>query len=288
MSPCLARRFSSAWRSSPLPASWPLPAAANALPGASISAKKSKLVKRVDYPGIQHLHYEYGPVEITPGQNNIEVHLNRLKPSVPGYITRFKPDLVYSGTQKVPRVDVIHLHHGVWLANGYPTFAAGEEKTTFQLPRGYGYHYNPSDSWIMNYMIHNLTPRPTKVSITYDIDFVPDATAAAKSITPAQPLWMDVSGLRAYPVFNALKGQGKRGKFTFPDQARPSQQDDIGPAHEWTVPRDITLLGTAGPPAPGRALHRPEGHAQRRAPRSCSARWPSTSSPPAPSPGTSR
>ena len=26
----------------------------------------------------------------------------------------------------------------------------------------------------MNYMIHNLTAEATKVSITYDIDFVPD------------------------------------------------------------------------------------------------------------------
>ena len=231
-----------------------LPAAANALPGARISAKKSKLVKRVDYPGIQHLHYEYGPVEITPGQNNIEFHLNRLKPSVPGYITRFKPDLVYSGTKKVPRVDVIHLHHGVWLARGYPTFAAGEEKTTFQLPRGYGYHYNPSDTWIMNYMLHNLTPRPTKVSITYDIDFIPDTAAAAKSITPARPVWMDVSGISPYPVFDAHKGQGKNGRFTFPDQARPSQQKDIGAAHEWVAPGDVTLLGTAGHLHPG-GLH---------------------------------
>ena len=69
-----------------------LPAAANALPGARISAKKSKLVKRVDYPGIQHLHYEYGPIEILPGQNNIEFRLNRHKPTVPGYITRFEPE----------------------------------------------------------------------------------------------------------------------------------------------------------------------------------------------------
>ena len=38
---------------------------------------------------------------------------------------------------------MIHLHHGVWLAKGYPTFAAGEEKTILQLPRGYGYHYKP-------------------------------------------------------------------------------------------------------------------------------------------------
>ena len=213
-----------------------LPAAASALPGARVSASKDKMIKAVKYAGVRHLHFEYGPIDILPGQNNIEAHLNRMKPSVPGFITRFKPNLVYSGTRKVPRVDVIHLHHGVWLLNGYPTFAAGEEKTTFQLPRGYGYHYNTSDHWIMNYMIHNLTPRPTKVSITYDIDFVPDSTAVAKKLTSARPLWMDVSGLSAYPVFNAYKGEGKRGKFTFPDQARPSQQDDIGGAHEFTVP----------------------------------------------------
>ena len=152
-----------------------------------------------------------------PGQNNIEAKINQNKPTVPGYITRFKPNLVYSGTHKVPRVDVIHLHHGVWLANGYPTFAAGEEKTILQLPRGYGYHYNPSDSWIMNYMIHNLTPRPTKVSITYDIDFVPDSSRRRASRSPAaKPLWMDVAGLSAYPVFDAIKGAGQDGQVHVP------------------------------------------------------------------------
>ena len=231
-----------------------LPASATALPGARISSKPSAMIQRVDYPGVQRLHYEYGPIKITPGQNTIEFEPNDLKPKVDGYITRFKPNLVYTSNHKGPRVDVIHLHHGVWLAKNYPTFAAGEEKTILQLPRGYGYHYDPSDRWIMNYMIHNLLPKPTRVSLTYDIDFVPDSTAAAKSLTPARPLWMDVSGLRAYPVFDALKGQGRRGKFTFPDQAAASQQDDVGFAHEYVAPQDMTLLGTAGHLHPG-GLH---------------------------------
>jgi hypothetical protein len=209
------------------------------------------MIQRVDYPDVQHLHFEYGPIPITPGQNNIEANINRNKPTVPGYITRFKPNLVYTDGGKVPRVDVIHLHHGVWLAKNYPTFAAGEEKSILQLPRGYGYHYDPSDRWIMNYMIHNLLPKPTSVKLTYDIDFVPDGTATAQKLTPARPLWMDVSGLRAYPVFDAHKGQGKRGKFTFPDQASASQQDDIGGAHEYVASADMTLLGTAGHLHPG-------------------------------------
>ena len=226
-----------------------VPASASALPGARVSS--NKLVKPVEYPDTQHLHYEYGPIQILPGQNNIEAGLNRNKPTVPGYITRFKPNLVYSGSHKIPRVDVIHLHHGVWLNNLYPTFAAGEEKTVAQFPRGYGYHYKPSDRWIMNYMIHNLTPNPTKVSITYDIDFVPDSSATAAKLTDTHPLWMDVSGIKAYPVFDAIKGTGRRGKFTFPGQATASQKDDVGQAHQYVAARDMTLVSTAGHLHPG-------------------------------------
>ncbi|MEA2423333.1 MAG: hypothetical protein QOF55_2432, partial [Thermoleophilaceae bacterium] len=83
-------------------------ASAAQLPGAHISAKK--YAPSAIYPGIQHLHYEYGPVDIAPGQNTIDIGPNGLKPDVPGYITRFSPNLVYSANHKVPRVDVIHLH----------------------------------------------------------------------------------------------------------------------------------------------------------------------------------
>jgi plastocyanin len=219
------------------------------LPGAHISAKA--LVPAADYPGIQHLHYEFGPVAIAPGQNNIEFRLNNQKPQVPGYITRFRPDLVYASNHKVPRVDVIHLHHGVWIFNGAPVFAAGEEKTIFNAPQGYGYHYSQNDNWLMNYMIHNLTPRGTSVYITYDIDFVPDSEPAAQSITRIYPQWMDVAGIKSYPVFDANKGTGARGKYTFPGDARGKAKLDIGPAHTWTVRNDVTLVGTAGHLHPG-------------------------------------
>ena len=61
-----------------------------------------------------------GPIQITPGQNTILFRPTTQKPSVPGYITRFAPNLTYAdGT--VPRVDVLHLHHGVWVMRNYPT-----------------------------------------------------------------------------------------------------------------------------------------------------------------------
>jgi plastocyanin len=222
---------------------------AQALPGAHISA--DQIQQPADYPGIQHLQFKYGPIDIAPGQNTIEFHPNRLKPDLPGFITRFKPDLVYADDGSVPPVDVIHLHHGVWLSNGYPLFAAGEEKTIFNFPQGYGLPYDPNDNWIMNYMIHNLTPVPTKVYVTYDLDFVPSSEPAAQDITPLHPQWMDVSGIRPYPVFDAYKGSGTKGRFTFPDQARGAQKSSIGANHEWTVPRDLTLIWTEGHLHPG-------------------------------------
>src|SRR3954454_9941690 len=221
------------------------PARAAALPGAHISA--TDVIPRVSYPGLQTLHYEYGPIDIAPGQNSIEGGLDKLKPDVPGYITRSDPNLVIAATHVVPRVDVIHLHHAVWLLNGYPTFAAGEEKTVQQLPRGYSLPYSPSDQWTLIYMIHDLTPGPAKVYLTYDIDLVPQDQA----LTPVQPLWMDVAGLRAYPVFDALKGSGKHGRFTFPDDARGAQKAAVGPAHTFTAPADMTLVATAGHVHPG-------------------------------------
>ena len=88
----------------------------------------------------QTLHFEYGPITIKPGQNTISIEENAFKPPVDGWITGFRPNLVRKDGS-VPRVDVIHLHHGVWLKNLRPLFAAGEEKTAFKAPPGYGWRY---------------------------------------------------------------------------------------------------------------------------------------------------
>ncbi|HEX8084085.1 MAG TPA: hypothetical protein VF529_07310 [Solirubrobacteraceae bacterium] len=209
-------------------------------------------VAHVEYDGMQKLHYEFGPIQIAPGQNTIEFEPNKLKPDVPGYITRFEPNLIRrNGT--VPPVDQIHLHHGVWLMRNYPTFAAGEEKTIFQFPRGFGYRYGPEDPWIMNHMIHNLLPGKDEVYLTYDIDFVPMGTPAAEQMTEAKPLWMDVAGIAAYPVFDVKRGWGgKDRRYTFPNEAVvAAEKDKIGPAHRFTADRDMTLIMTGGHLHPG-------------------------------------
>ena len=212
--------------------------------------------------GVQHLHYRFGPLTITPGTNVNTVGPITEKPNVDGYITKFKPNLRrLDGT--IPRVDVLHLHHGVWLNisqspintpfAGFriqPFAAAGEEKTTLQLPFPYGYFNHASDRWLMNYVIHNLTSREDHVYLTYDVDFVPANSALGRRMKPARPVWMDVQAGHPYPVFDVKKGAGRNQRYTYPDQARDPYAGGT-PLNEWKVDRSGTLVGTrrgrAGP-----------------------------------------
>jgi hypothetical protein len=162
---------------------------------------------------------------------------------------RFHPDLTYTNGRK-PAVDVLHLHHGVWQMRENATFAAGEEKTITQFPRGFGYRYDPRDKWLLNYMLHNLEPTHAQVYLTWDIDFVPTAAAASAGIKEVKPLWLDV-GRSNYPVFDALRGAGKNGRYRFPEDARGAERKKIGEGQHFTIPFDVTLVAAGGHVHPG-------------------------------------
>ena len=139
--------------------------------------------------GAVRYQLKYGPIAIQPGQNAIEFSGAAVpKPPQDGWIVRIAPE-PGAGDGSVPPVNVIHLHHGVWLnlarkdltAPQFPEriFAAGEEKTIISLPDGFGYRYVASDPWAISFMIHDLLPTPDEVWLTYDIDLVPAAAAPA-------------------------------------------------------------------------------------------------------------
>jgi len=212
--------------------------------------------------GAKRIKYKIGPFNVVPGQNEIGNALIRERPQVDGYITRIRPDLTYLDG-RVPGVDVIHLHHAVWVnlsragaTGGVPFelfFAAGEEKTRMLLPKGYGYPLKRSDGLVLNHMIHNLTPVPTQVYMTYTVDFAPKGSRAARGIRPVRPIWMDVRKGNLYPVFNVRKGSGGNGRFTYPDEARNPYRG--GPKrNRWVVDRPGVLVATAGHLHPG-GLH---------------------------------
>ena len=143
----------------------------------------------------------------------------------------------------VPRVDVIHLHHGVWISNVAPLFAAGEEKTIVTAPQGFGWRYKPSDSWIMNHMIHNLTPSATDVYITYDLDFIPEGSPAAAGIQDVQDAVDGRHGDPGVPGVRRPQGRGRaRQAVHLPGRVGPAAATT---ATRWTAQEDGVLVGTA-------------------------------------------
>src|SRR5262245_40449794 len=114
----------------------------------TVRTPQGTITTRPGADGARHLTFRWGPVKIEPGQNTIALAANDLRPPGPGWITSFKPNLTYVDG-KVPPVDVIHLHHAVWLVGSQgdvtrPTWAAGEEKTTSRVPKGFGWRYRTS------------------------------------------------------------------------------------------------------------------------------------------------
>ncbi len=219
--------------------------------------------------GYTRTRYEI-PITILPGAN-----VNKLTmgvnggpiPKPPGnfYLVRMAPNLVLQDSDtnpandRVPRTDIIHLHHMVWMdpqnrapGNGFNLpFGAGEEKTIVQIPAGYGYPVYSDQTWIINDMIHNLTPATFKAKIVYDLDWVPMESALGQTLKPVFPLWLDVQRGSGYPVFDTFKGTGTAGTIKYPDQfTNPYPSLSYSP-NEWAHKYDMTMVATAGHVHPG-------------------------------------
>lgn len=202
--------------------------------------------------GAQVMKFKFGPMKIKPGQNIIDIDVQKERPNVDGWIVGFRPGLIDAKTGKNPPVTEVHLHHAVWLVDLQPTFAAGEEKTNFNAPAGYGWRYTTKQVWIVNHMIHDLVAQDHEVYLTYTMYFIPDTAPEAAGIHEIKTQWMDVEGVKPYPVFNAIKGSGTKNRFTFPDDAKnPYPDRPSNPRNVWVADRDATLVSAFGHLHPG-------------------------------------
>jgi hypothetical protein len=220
-------------------------------PSASAAADAPPVVIPPKPAGAQTLRMDYGPLKIKPGQNLISVDLQKQRPAVNGWIVGFRPGMVRTRDKKAPPVGEIHLHHAVWLVDWVPTFASGEEKTWVTAPDGYGWRYTTKQHWLLNHMIHNLTPTPETVNLTVEIDFIPDDAPQAQGVQEITTRWMDVQGLTPYPVFDVKHRAGKSGRYVYPDDDPTAYRKAPRIRNRWVVTHDATLVGTIGHVHPG-------------------------------------
>lgn len=256
-------------------AAMPPASAARATPQPQAKTTVAQLDERCAsplYPECRRLRYTYGPLTVTPGANAQLVGQMVGKPAYDGYAIRMDANMVRASDGTVPPVDVVHLHHAVWLAipqygNFLPFYGVGEEKTVASSPPGYGMLVRAGDVWLLNHMLHNLTTVTETVLITYDIDYVPREAAERRGIKRVLPLWIDVryDTNPYYPVFNVQRGFGtvnpKTGKreCTYPRDRCAAfdpygdPQPGNGKGYDWRIPEQFagTLVGAGGHVHPG-------------------------------------
>ena len=233
-------------------------------PAAAHAAATTSLVNSTPLAGgAERLEYRYGPLEAAPGHNLILVGpVTVEKPPGDGFVTRIEPGVIRpDGT--TPPVEQVHMHHAVMLnlsrkdasdpsLPGERFYAFAEEKTIGQMPPGFGYPVHPDDVWAINYMLHNETPNPEELFVTYTVDFVPSDAPAAQGMRAARPVWIDVQNGKAYPVFDVHRWSGgQKGRITYPDEFKPFPYGAGKRLNEWKVDRDSVLLMTAGHVHPG-------------------------------------
>lgn len=126
------------------------------------------------------------------------------KPCDNCYIIAVDPDLKFADGRSATMKDGIMLHHMVIFEPGKPdptcgrsgigalgrrVFAAGDERTSFHLPEGFGYKVD-SGRWTGIAELMNHSAVPQTVYLTAKVTHVP---ADKPGMKPVTPVWLDVA-----------------------------------------------------------------------------------------------
>jgi plastocyanin len=148
-------------------------------------------------------------------------------PSVSGHVTKMEANIVDDNGDPVP-IQRLMLHHAVFLnaskqdatcqTQGILSFdnltsapaaqrfyALGEERAKLAMPDGYGYEHQPSDYWVMLYMVMNHQSTTDSAFIEYKVTIDDDP-----ELQDVDPYWFDARNCRADPIYN-VPGTGRNG-----------------------------------------------------------------------------
>jgi plastocyanin len=121
-----------------------------------------------------------------------------------GSITHMEVDL-FDQNGPVP-INRLMLHHIVFFNAARPDMAcngperfygAGEERLKMSMPEGFGYHYEPTDTWAMVYMFMNHRAQTDSAFIRYRLTIDPDP-----SIREVRGIWLDAGNCQYDPIYN--------------------------------------------------------------------------------------
>ena len=223
--------------------------------------------------GTQRITYKVGPLNVTPGQNRIAYAPIREKPQVDGWITRIRPDLTRPRRLRAPhrqghvpprRVGEHVRRQRHLVACPSSSSPRARRRRSRSSRRASATATRPSDRWLLNHMIHNLTPQRMRLYITYTVDFIPDTAKAAKSIQPRPP---DLDGRRRTAASTRSSTSSRAAARTASSPTRTSSKGAYPRRRQEATTGRLTAMGcwssTAGHVHTGRAVHRHVARARR-------------------------
>ena len=240
------------------------------------------------------LHCSAGPFDIQPGQNNIDTkrshpatgerRLDRGHPPRPAVYATAPMPRRRRGAPASRRV--------AQPQRGRPTaglpqrfFAAGEEKTAHGVPSAVRLSYKTNDHWVLNYMLHNLTPKPRRCGSPTTIDFIPADAPEADRHDACPP---GVDGCAERQGLPGVRRVPRAGDGT--PSPTPTSDDPTPAVARRTNGPSIATARSSRPPGhlhPG-GLHTDLWSNATGRRRTCSNPRRTTTSQPARCPGTSR
>ena len=239
-------------------------------------------------PRVQHIKYRYGPLTIKPGQNTISFDGDDVpRPKRPGWIVGFRPNLeLVNG--KIPGVDVLHLHHAVWLINGAADLRGRRGEDERQAAAAV--RLAPRPRGPLGAQPHGpqpaAQPRP-RLPHLHD-RLRPRLVAAGQADAARSTRAGSTSRAAArIPSSTCTAAPARNGRFTYPRDA-PNAYGGGSARNQQHRPARRRAGADRGAPAPRRAVHGPDCSRAAGGPSTCSARARSTGSRRARSRGTWR
>ena len=99
-------------------------------------------------------------------------------------------------------------------------------------------------------MVHDLTPKPYTVYLTYDVDFVPQTSRLASGMTDVTPAGSTCRTATCIPCSTCSRARAPTGRSRIPTTP-PSAYAGGTPKNEWTVYQPGVLVQTFGHLHPG-------------------------------------
>ena len=157
--------------------------------GCPAIADKPDAAPHVDYQGVKHITYCYGPIDIQPRPERHPTSNRRtMAPAVRTSGPRCPAtSLASTPSSSTPTEPFPGSTSCTCTTPSGPSTAArsspsGRRRRSSSYPRGSAGGAFPTDTWILNDMLHDLVAQPAKVYVVWRIDFVPDSSPAAASI----------------------------------------------------------------------------------------------------------